>query len=144
MDTPPGPPYLDSTMPQLRLIHIALCLGSAVIATMFGAMHFLMPDTAVQIPSVVPWTFLGLSVLMVLGAAAFRNTIEPADTAGSVDEWQTRNRGKAIVLWALCEGGVVLAALAFFFGVNPMFAGVLAAGGLGFLASQSPGTLAGH
>ena len=55
-----------------------------------------------------------------------------------------RYRGKAIVLWALSEGGVVLAALAFFFGASPIIAGVLAAGGLGFLASQSPGALAGH
>lgn len=131
-------------MSQLRLIHIALCLGSAIIATVFGAMHFLTPDLSIQIPSVVPWTFLGLSALTVLGAAAFRGTIDPADTAGSVEEWQARNRGKAVALWALCEGGVVLAALAFFFGASPMFAGVLAAGGLGFLASQSPGTLAGH
>lgn len=131
-------------MPQLRLIHIALCLGAAIVALVLGALHSLVPDTAVDLPALLPWVFLGFSGVMLLAAAAFRTTIPPADTAMGEEAWLTENKGKGIVLWALCESSVVLAALAFFFGASTMIAGVLAAGGLGFMASQSPGTLAGH
>lgn len=131
-------------MPQLRIIHIALCLGAAMIAVVLGALHSLMPDTVVELPTLLPWVFLGLSAVMLLSAAAFRTTIPAADTAMGEEAWLTANRGKGIVLWALCESSVVLAALAFFFGASTLIAGVLAAGSLGFMASQSPGTLAGH
>ena len=131
-------------MPQLRIIHIALCLGAAMIAVVLGALHSLLPDTAVELPTLLPWVFLGLSGVMLLSAAAFRTTIPPADTAMGEEAWLTANRGKGMILWALCESSVVLAALAFFFGASTLFAGILAAGSLGFMASQSPGTLAGH
>ena len=131
-------------MPQLRIIHIALCLGAAMVAVVLGALHWLVPDTAVDLPTLLPWVFLGFSGVMLLSGAAFRTGIPAADTTLAEEEWLAQNRGKAIVLWALCESSVVLAALAFFFGASPMIAGVLAAGALGFMASQSPGTLAGH
>lgn len=131
-------------MAQLRIIHIALCLGAAMVALVLGALHSLVPDTAVALPGILPWVFLGFSGVMLLSAAAFRTTIPAADTAMGEEEWLTQNRGKGVILWALCETSIVLAALAFFFGANTLTAGILAAGGLGFMASQSPGTLAGH
>lgn len=131
-------------MPQLRIIHIALCLGAAFVTAIFGALRTLMPAPMTEMPAMVAWTFVGLSAMIILAAAAFRTTIAPADQGMGEEAWLVTGRGKAVVLWALCEGGVMLAALAFFFGANPWVAGGLAAGGLGFMASQSPGTLAGH
>jgi hypothetical protein len=131
-------------MPQLRLLHIALCLSTAIIAVMFGALHSLMPDTDPGLPAIVAWILLGCSAAIIVFAMTLRSAISPMDSAAGEGAWLTTAKGKAVVLWALCEGGVVLAALAFFFGANPWVAGGLAAGGLGFLASQSPGTLAGH
>ncbi len=144
MNTRSASCYLESTMPKLRLIHIALCLGAAIITAMFGALRTLMPDIVVDFPVLVAWTFLGFSATLTLSAAAFRTTIPPADVGTGEEAWLLTGRGKAVALWALCEAGVVLSALAFFFGASPWVAGGLAAGGLGFMASQSPGTLAGH
>ncbi|HVX89143.1 MAG TPA: hypothetical protein VG940_09465 [Gemmatimonadales bacterium] len=131
-------------MPQLRIIHIALCLSSAIITALFGALRTLMPEVVTGLPDFIPLVFLGLSAMVILSAAAFRTTIPPVDAAAGEEAWLTAGRGKAVALWALCEGGVMLAALAFFFGANPWLAGGFAAGGLGYMASQSPGTLAGH
>lgn len=131
-------------MPQLRLIHIALCLSAAIVTVMFGALRTLMPDTVAEIPSFIAWIFLGLSAMIILSAAAFRTTIPAADSVAGEEAWLVAGRGKAIALWALSESGVVLSALAFYFGASPWLAGGFAAGGLGFMASQSPGTLAGH
>jgi hypothetical protein len=131
-------------MPQLRLLHIALCLSAAIVAVMFGALHSLMPDTDPGLPPIVAWILLGCSAAIVVLAMSLKSSIAPMDSAAGEEAWLTASKGKAVVLWALCEGGVVLAALAFFLGAQPWVAGGLTAGGLGFLASQSPGTLAGH
>jgi hypothetical protein len=131
-------------MPQLRLLHIALCLSAAIMTVMFGALHSLMPDTDLGLPPIVAWILLGCSAAIIVFAMTVRSAIDPMDSAAGEEAWLSASKGKAIVLWALCEGGVVLAALAFFFGAQPWVAGGLAAGGLGFMASQSPGTLAGH
>jgi hypothetical protein len=131
-------------MPQLRLLHIALCLSAAIIAVMFGALRSLMPDTDPGLPAIAGWILLGCSAAIIVSAMALRSTVPPIDSAAGEEAWLPTAKGKAILLWALCEGGVVLSALAFFFGAQPWVAGALAAGGLGFLASQSPGTLAGH
>lgn len=144
LDTPPVAPYLESTMPQLRIIHIALCLGAAILTALLGALRTLVPNAATDLPALVAWTFLGLSAMIILAAAAFRTTIPAAEAGAGEEAWLVAGRGKAVVLWALCESAVMLSALAFYFGADPWVAGGLAAGGLGFMASQSPGTLAGH
>ena len=131
-------------MPQLRILHLALCLSTAIVTLVFGALRSLMPDTDPGLPAIAAWILLGCSAAIIVFAMTFRSSIPQIDSAAGEEAWLMTAKGKAVVLWALLEGGVVLSALAFFFGAQPWVAGALAAGGLGFLASQSPGTLAGH
>lgn len=131
-------------MPQLRILHIAICLSAAIVLAAFGALRSFGPAAVSVVPGMVAWTLLGFAAMLILSAAAFRTSIPPVEMSTGEEAWVAQYRGKCVALWALCEGGVMLSALAFFFGAGPLVAGVLAAGALGFLASQSPGTLAGH
>lgn len=131
-------------MPQLRILHIGLSLSAVLVTLTLGALRSFGPVGTEALPPVLTWTLLGLAGMTILSAATVRTSI-PAATADQGDEvWVNNNRMKCLMVWALLEGGVALCAIALFLGANPWPAGVLAAGGLGFLASQSPGTLAGH
>ena len=131
-------------MPQLRILHIGLSLSAVLVTLTLGALRSFGPASTEALPPVLTWTLLGLAGMTILSAATVRTSI-PAATADQGDEvWVNSNRMKCLLVWALLEGGVALCAIALFLGANPWLAGALAAGGLGFLASQSPGTLAGH
>jgi len=127
----------------LRLLHVLLCLSAAVITLLLGALRSFAPAATVDLPPTMLWIFIGFAGVAILTGAMLRTGIpvlEGVDEAG----WVAANRTKCVGVWAVLEGGVGLCALALFLGANPWIAGGLAAGGLGFLASQSPGTLAGH
>jgi len=131
-------------MPQLRILHIGLSLSAVFVTLTLGALRSFGPGNTEALPPVLTWTLLGLAGMTILSAATVRTSI-PAATADQGDEvWIIGNRMKCLMVWALLEGAVALCAIALFLGANPWPAGALAAGGLGFLASQSPGTLAGH
>ena len=130
-------------MPQLRLLHIMLCFSAAVITLLLGALRSFGPAATVDLPAMVHWTLVGFAAVAILSGAVLRTMVpamEGTDEAG----WVAANRTKCLGVWAVLEGGVGLCAIALFLGANPWIAGGLAAGGLGFLASQSPGTVAGH
>lgn len=131
-------------MPQLRLIHIALCLSAAVLTVTLGSLRSFGPGATEPLPPILSWTLLGLAAMTILTAATIRTGLVAARTDEQVESWIATNRTKCVTLWAILEGGVALCAVALFLGADPWAAGALAAGGLGFLASQSPGTLAGH
>ena len=131
-------------MPQLRILHIGLSLSAVLVTLTLGALRSFGPASTGALTPVLAWTLLGLAAMTMLSAATVRTSIAAA-TADQGDEvWIDANRIKCLTVWALLEGGVALCAIALFLGANAWPAGVLAAGGLGFLASQSPGTLAGH
>ena len=131
-------------MPQLRIIHIALCIGAASITAVLAALRSFGPAASAPLPEMVGWVLLGLSATTIVGAAVLRSTIQAMEGGVTEESWLAANRGRMVALWAACEGGVVAASMALFLGASPLVAGALAAGGLGFMASQSPGTLAGH
>jgi hypothetical protein len=131
-------------MPQLRLLHIAITLSATAVAIALGVLGVLHRPTEFPFPAVFEWVLFGLSATMVLVGAIMRTSFPPVEEVQGIDEWAVTNRGRCVVLWAIIEASVFLAAIALFLGANPLTAGALAAGGLGFLASQSPGTLAGH
>lgn len=131
-------------MRQLRLLHIAICIGATIALIVFTVILTVTSAARASVPPVIPWTLLGVSVAAIVAGALIRGSIPPMEAAANEDEWAKANQGRSVAVWAACEGGVALAAVAIFFGANPFVAGSIAAGGLGFLASQSPGTLAGH
>lgn len=130
-------------MPQLRLLHIMLCVSAAIITLILGVLRSFGPAGTVAMPPMVLWTLLGFAGVAILSGATLRTMIPAME---GIDEaaWVAANRTRCLMVWATLEGGVGLCAVALFLGANPWVAGGLAAGGLGFLASQSPGTLAGH
>lgn len=131
-------------MPQLRLLHIALCLSAAVITLVLGSTRSLGFEPLTPVPVMVRWVLLVMAGMTILTAATIRTSLEPASRDEPIEAWVERSRSKCVVLWALIEGAAVLCGVALMLGANPWAAGILAAGALGFLASQSPGTLAGH
>lgn len=130
-------------MPRLRLLHIALTLSAIVITLTLGALRSIGPSASVSLPPLVCWTLLGFAGMAFLSGAAVRTMI-PVMEGSDEAPWITANMPRCVVVWAVLEGGVALCAVALFLGANPYAAGILAAGGLGYLASLSPGTLAGH
>ena len=130
-------------MPRLRLLHISLTLSAIVITLTLGALRSFGPVATVALPPLVAWTLLGFAGISFLSGASVRTMIPGME---GVDEapWIAANTGRAVAVWAVLEGGVCLCAVALFLGANVYAAGILAAGGLGYLASLSPGTLAGH
>ena len=139
----PTTPLPHHPLPQLRLLHILLCTSAAVITLLLGALRSFGPAGTIDLPVMVHWTLIAFAAVMILTGAVLRTMIpvmEGIDEAG----WVATNRTRCVGVWAVLEGGVGLCAIALFLGANPWIAGGLAAGGLGFLASQSPGTLAGH
>jgi len=92
----------------------------------------------------IPLVILGFAVMMILSAAVLRTRIPPMESGSNADEWAARNKTQCLILWMVLEGSAILCAVALFLGADPWLAGGLAAGALGFLASQSPGAVAGH
>jgi hypothetical protein len=131
-------------MSQLRLLHIALSLSAVVLTLVFGALRSSGPASSGSVPAFITYVLLGFAGMIILGAASVRTRISAA-RAGEVDEkWITENKARCLILWAMLEGGAAVCGVALFLGADPWIAGALAAGALGFLVSQSPGTLAGH
>ena len=130
-------------MPRLRLLHLLLCVSAAAITLLLGALRSFGPAGTVEIPPIMYWSLIVFAGVAILSGATLRTMIpamEGIDEAG----WVAANQSRCLITWASIEGGVALCAVALFLGANPWIAGGFAAGGLGFLASQSPGTLAGH
>jgi hypothetical protein len=130
-------------MPQLRLLHILLCFSAAVVTLLLGALRSFGTVAPFDVPAMVGWIFIGVAAIAMLAGDALRTRV-PAMEGPDESGWVAANRTRCVTLWAILEGGVALCAIALFLGANPWIAGSFAAGGLGFLSSQSPGTLAGH
>jgi hypothetical protein len=131
-------------MSQLRLLHIALSLSAVVMTLIFGALRSLGPAATDAVPPTITNVLLGFAALIILSAATLRTRIAAANAGDSEEVWAGANKGSAIILWAMLEGSAAICGIALFLGGNPVLAGGFAAGALGFLVSQSPGTLAGH
>ena len=130
-------------MPRLRLLHLLLCVSAVAITLLLGALRSFGPAGTVEIPPIMYWSLIVFAGVAILSGATLRTMI-PAMEGADEEGWVAANQGRCLVTWASIEGGVALCAVALFLGANPWIAGGFAAGGLGFLASQSPGTLAGH
>ena len=131
-------------MPQLRLLHIALSLSAVIMTAIFGSLRSVITNPPPPLPEAMTFVILGFAAMMILSAAVVRTRIPAMEGGVNADEWVARNKAQCLILWAILEGSSVLCGLALFLGANPWGAGGLAAGALGFLVSQSPGTVAGH
>jgi|GEM_PF-3716715 len=131
-------------MPQLRLLHIALCLSAVIMTAIFGSLRSLISSPPAPLPEVMTFVILGFAAMMILSAAVIRTRIPAMEGGVNADEWVARNKAQCLILWAILEGSATLCGLSLFLGANPLAGGGLAAGALGFLVSQSPGTVAGH
>lgn len=131
-------------MSQLRLFHIVLSIGAVLVTLALGGLRSIGPAATGSVPVLLTYILLGFAGMMILGSATFRIQIPAARSGDSIDDWAEANKGKCIVLWAMLEGATFICGVALFLGASPWIAGALAAGALGFLMSQSPGTVAGH
>ena len=144
MDIPSAAPYLEFLMSQLRLLHIALSLSAVVMTLVFSALRSIGLAGTGGVPTMITYVLLGFAAMIILTAATVRTRIPAANAGDADDNWASTNKATCIILWAMLEGGAALCGIALFLGANPWLAGGFAAGALGFLVSQSPGTLAGH
>ena len=131
-------------MRQLRLLHLPLVLGPVLFTAILVFLRSTGPTSATGVPPMIPLVILGFAVMMILSAAVLRTRIPPMESGSNADEWAARNKTQCLILWMVLEGSAILCAVALFLGADPWLAGGLAAGALGFLASQSPGAVAGH
>lgn len=131
-------------MRQLRMLHFPLILGPVMALAILAFLRSTQPVAEGSVPSVVPFILLGFSGMLILTGAVMRTRIPPLEAGADPDRWAEQQKTACVALWATLEASVLLCAVAIFLGADPWIAGALAAGGLGFLASQSPGAVAGH
>jgi len=131
-------------MPQLRLLHIALSLSAVIMTAIFGSLRSVLTSAPPALPQLLTLVILGFAGMLILSAAVLRTRIPAMEGGVNADEWVANNKAQCLILWAMLEGSAVLCGLALFLGARTILAAGLAAGALGFLVSQSPGTVAGH
>ncbi len=89
-----------------RIIHGAIAGGLAVA---FAVFLYLRSQMAVEFPEagtrslrLVGYVMLGAAILL---AQMLRGRIRPAGRAEDVSRWWTENLPKAVIVWAVAEGG---------------------------------------
>ena len=117
---------MNAVARQVRILHAALVLG----VTLAGVVFFIVLRTitpAFPRTSIIGWVTAGVglgNVAAALGLFRPRMPQRPSDQAP--DDYWTRSeiRGMAIVLWAMIEGGALLAWVGYLLTGAPVPAGV--------------------
>jgi hypothetical protein len=135
------PPHvLQMTSRMVRVLHVALFAGAMAMTTLLSALG---PDTGAGPdlpPNVLRYLTLGVLVVDLIVARAFRARLPPFVAGG--DEaayWRDHLRG-AIIVWALVESAVLFAAVMHFLSGDWVTLGA-AAVALAVLWGYRPGRL---
>jgi hypothetical protein len=89
-----------------RVIHGAVAGGLAIA---FAVFLYLRSQMAIEFPEagarglrLVGYVMLGVAILL---AQMLRGRIKPARQGEDISEWWTENLPKAVIVWAVAEGG---------------------------------------
>ncbi len=125
-----------------RVIHAAISGGLVAI---FGALIYLRSEVAAEFAAegaqILKLAGYVLLAVAVLGAQMLRGRIVPLRRDSDLGEWWTANLPKAVVVWAMAEGGGLAALVLGWIGGDTTLMALGAAVGLALLFVNRPGRL---
>lgn len=142
MTPPPPPPSAPSPAAIARLLHTSLTASAAVVTTLawfFRGALALPAETG----GAVAFAAYALAASGLLAGLAFRRLIPERSTAEEPAAWWRRHLPKAVAVWAIGEGTVLVGALVLAVGGQQVAAFAVVLAGFGVLIATAPARLAG-
>jgi hypothetical protein len=123
-----------------RVLHASLCVTAGLIAaaSWFYRGSFALPDGT---GGAVTFAAYALAASGLLAGLAFRRLIPERSGAEDVDAWWRRHLPKAVAVWAIGEGTVILGALVLAVGGELLAAFAVVLAGVAVLVATAPGRL---
>jgi hypothetical protein len=139
--TPPPPPSPASSATTARILHASLGAGAAVLTALAWVFRgsLLLPDGA---DGAVTFAAYALAASGLLAGLAFRRLIPERAPSQDTDSWWRLHLPKAVAVWAIGEGTVLVGALVLAVGGQDIAAFAVILAGFGVLIATTPGRLA--
>ncbi len=136
---PPATPTSPATV--ARLLHASLGASAGVLAALAWLFRgrLALPDEA---GGAVSFAAYALAASGLLAGLAFRRLIPERSASQGVDAWWRQHLPKAVAVWAIGEGTVLVGALVLAVGGQPVAAFAVVLAGFGVLIATAPGRLA--
>lgn len=138
MTLPPPSPASPAT--TARILHASLAASAAVLTAVAWVFRgsLPLPDGA---GGAVTFAAYALAASGLLAGLAFRRLIPERTAAQPADAWWRQHLPKAVAVWAIGEGTVLIGALVFAVGGQVIAAIAVVLAGLGVLVATAPGRL---
>jgi hypothetical protein len=138
--TPP-PPSPASSATAARILHASLGASAAGLAALawFLRGSFALPEGA---SGAVTFAAYALAASGLLAGLAFRRLIPERAQSQDPDAWWRQHLPKAVAVWAIGEGTVLVGALVLGVGGQVVAALAVVLAGFGVLLATAPGRLA--
>lgn len=138
--TPPPAPTPASLGTAAKVLHATLCATAGLIAGVSWLYRgtFVLPDGT---GGAVTFAAYALAASGLLAGLAFRRLIPERGTSQDLDAWWRQHLPKAVAVWAIGEGTVILGALVLAVGGQLIAAFAVVLAGFGVLVATAPGRL---
>jgi len=138
--TPPPPPSSASPATVARILHACLGATAGAITALSWLFRgaFSLPDGT---GGAVTFAAYALAASGLLAGLAFRRLIPERTASQDPDAWWRQHLPKAVAVWAIGEGTVVLGALVLAVGGQAVAAFAVVLAGFGVLVATAPGRL---
>ena len=139
--TPPPPPSPASPATMARVLHTGLSLSGAGLMALawFARGSFALPDGA---GGAVTFAAYALAASGLLAGLAFRRLIPERAPSLDANAWWRQHLPKAVAVWAIGEGTVLIGAMVLAVGGREIAAFAVILAGFGVLIATTPGRLA--
>lgn len=137
----PTPPAPTSPATLARLLHASLGVSAGMLSALAW---FFRGGLALPAESggAVTFAAYALAASGLLAGLAFRRLIPERAASQDADTWWRRHLPKAVAVWAIGEGTVLIGALVLAVGGQPIAAFAVILAGVGVLLATAPGRLA--
>ena len=138
--TPPPSPPPASPAAAARVLHGGLCVSAGLIAAVswFTRGAFALPAGT---GGAVTFAAYALAASGLLAGLAFRRLLPGRSSSQDVGAWWRQHLPKAVAVWAIGEGTVILGALVLAVGGPVLAAFAVLLAGFGVLIATTPGRL---
>jgi hypothetical protein len=139
--TAPPPPAPTSPATLARLLHACLGLSAGALTALawFFRGRLALPAES---GGAVTFAAYALAASGLLAGLAFRRLIPERSSSQGIDAWWRQHLPKAVAVWAIGEGTVLIGALVLAVGGQPTAAFAVILAGFGVLMATAPGRLA--
>lgn len=138
--TPPPPPSPVSPAATARILYASLAVsaGALTVLAWFFRGSFELPDGT---GGAVTFAAYALAASGLLAGLAFRRLIPERAPSQDADSWWREHLPKAVAVWAIGEGTMLIGALVLAVGGQDIAAFAVVLAGAGVLIATAPGRL---